>query len=73
MSDDQRPSNPEVTRLDSADLEGDASDATRQGDEKPDDNSPARRLGDFDLLREIGRGSMGVVYEAEQEGNRGKS
>jgi eukaryotic-like serine/threonine-protein kinase len=34
--------------------------------ESTDDTSGERRLGDFVLIREIGHGGMGVVYEAQQ-------
>src|SRR6516162_5954372 len=33
----------------------------------PRDAASPQRLGEYRLVREIGRGGMGVVYEAEQE------
>jgi serine/threonine-protein kinase len=37
------------------------------GDGRADSNSVPERLADFRILREVGRGGMGIVFEAEQE------
>ena len=39
---------------------------TAEGQESLDAPKPRTSLGDFRLIREIGRGGMGVVYEAYQ-------
>ncbi len=65
LADEIREVFPAMAMMENIALSAESDLAAAQADKK-DRALPLQQLGDFRIIREIGRGGMGVVYEAEQ-------